>query len=397
MRFRPRPVWLLIGFAYFSVEGLLNFGYKYFDVLAREGDRTWLVPMLEELTGSYGSGLLLLGVIPFALRFRFRRGGAWARTLVAHLVGALTFSVLHTTWMAVSREILFPIAGLGSYDYGLMVYRYPMEAFNDLVSYATTLVVVHLVAHAIESRRRERAAARLESQLQQARLENLRMQVQPHFLFNTLNAISNLVYRDAAAADHMLARLADLLRLTLERLDQRHALERELEIVEGYLELMALRYPDRLSWRIDVGRSVRELEVPSLVLQPLVENAVVHAVARSRLPTRVEITATTEGDRLELRVADDGPGLAAGPDGEAPQSNAPAAEVPHGAMPAHGGVGWRSVADRLDTLYEGRARFELGSRAGGGTVAIVSLPATTVAAREPEPFARASAASPIGA
>jgi two-component system, LytTR family, sensor kinase len=384
LRFRPRPLWLLLGLLYCTADGLLRFGYERFDALARERREPWLEPFIEELTGAYGAGLLVLLVIPFALRFRFGRVRPWPRVLFAHLVGAMVFSLLHTSWMALTRQVAFPLFGLGRYDYGLLGYRYPMEAFNDLFHYAVAVTLVHLVAGAIESRRRERELATLQSQLQAARLENYRMQVQPHFLFNALNAISNLVYRDPAAADRMLARLADLLRLTLEQVGQRHPLARELQIVDGYLEMMALRYPDRLRWRIDEDPALRGVEVPSLILQPLVENAVRHAVERSDRPTEIAISARRiaadrAGDLLSLCVADDGPGLER-----------------ERATP---GVGWTTTTERLASLHGEQASFMASSGPNGGAVVEVRMPISPQPPQEervPEPSLVAAGARAAG-
>lgn len=357
-RYRPRPAHLLAALLYFTVEGVLRFGYKYFDVLAREGDKHRLEPFLEEVTGSYGTGLLLFVlVIPLTLRFRVRRG-RWRRPLLVHGLGALVFSALHTSWMALTRAAIFPLTELGRYDYGLMAFRYPMEAFNDVVSYAWMVLVVHLLAGFVESRQEAVRTAQLEAQLERARLDILRMQIHPHFLFNTLNAISSHLYRDPAAADRMLARLADLLRLTLEQSDQCVELEREADLVRLYLEMMALRFPDRLRFEIDVAPELGSAQVPSLILQPLVENAVEHAVRRSADPSTVIVRATREAELLSLEVLDEG-----GEEGAA-------ARPPRGRR----GLGLETTRSRLGQLYGGEATLEIAPRHPRGTRVTVRLP-----------------------
>lgn len=173
------------------------------------------------------------------------------------------------------------------------------------------------VAHAIESNRslrlRELRATELEARLSAAHLQLLRSQLQPHFLFNTLHAISSLMHRDVGAANEMLAQLGDFLRVTLQRSeDQEISLKDELEVLERYLSIMRIRFGDRLTVSHEIDPSVLDTSVPQLLLQPLVENAIKHGVAPHAGPARVCIKAERLGDSVEIRVVDDGPGLPAG-------------------------------------------------------------------------------------
>ena len=207
-------------------------------------------------------------------------------------------------------------------------------------------------------------AAQLQAQLAEARLAVLRTQLNPHFLFNTLNAVSALVERDPRGVRRMIARLSELLRHTLDGASEPEIpLHRELSLLERYVEIMRIRFQGRLEVELDVADDVRDALVPNLLLQPLVENAFKHGVDRVEGAGRIVVQARRVGDDLVLRVSDNGPGPAADPfaldDTE-----------PRGV----GGVGLRNSRSRLEELYGARQRLVLLPAAGGGTVAEVVLP-----------------------
>ena len=200
-------------------------------------------------------------------------------------------------------------------------------------------------------------AARLEAQLADARLAALRTQLDPHFLFNTLNAVSSLVERDPRGVRRMIARLSELLRYSLERsADQEVPLAEEMRFLEQYLEIMRVRFQGRLDVDMRVAPETLDALVPSLVLQPLVENAFKHGISRLQGHGRIEIESRLDGDRLVLEVRDNGPGLAGG-----------------GVRDAEG-VGLRNTRARLEQLYAAEQRLTLRPGAGGGTIAEVMLP-----------------------
>ncbi len=205
-------------------------------------------------------------------------------------------------------------------------------------------------------RARELAASRLEGQLAQANLQMLKMQLHPHFLFNTLNAISSLMHRDVEAADRMIVRLSDLLRMALEK-DDRHQvrLESELEFLHRYLAIEQIRFRDRLKVDIDVEPVCLSAQVPRLILQPLVENAIRHGIAMRSAAGRLAIRARRRGARLDLSVADDGPGL--------PPNR-----------PLRPGVGLANTQARLAQLYGGDGSLELVDGEGGGFEVVVEIP-----------------------
>jgi two-component system sensor histidine kinase AlgZ len=219
--------------------------------------------------------------------------------------------------------------------------------------YCGVLAAHYAVVYYDKYRERERVAARLEVSLSEARLHALELQIRPHFLFNTLNSISALVrtarQRDAVT---MIAGLSDLLRYSLDHAgEQRVALATELAITERYLEIERLRFPDRMTFEIDVAGDVRRAQVPTLLLQPLAENAVRHGIAKLAAPGRLSIRIYRDGDRLCIEVFNTGT-LAAD---------------------YRAGVGLGNTMDRLRHLYGSAHSFELRAQ-DRGVVASVTLP-----------------------
>jgi two-component system, LytTR family, sensor kinase len=208
--------------------------------------------------------------------------------------------------------------------------------------------------------RGELRASQLEARLAQAQLEVLKGQLHPHFLFNTLHAISTLIHRDPEAADEMLAQLSDLLRMTLATVGvQEVPLQQELEFLRRYLDIQQTRFADRLRVVVDVPPDTLDVNVPNQVLQPLVENAIHHGIDARRGDGLVEIRARTEGDMLRLEVRDDGPGLKA------------ASEAP---SPRGTGIGLSNTRARLHELYGPQSALELANYPAGGTLVSLLIP-----------------------
>ena len=201
-------------------------------------------------------------------------------------------------------------------------------------------------------------ASRLEAQLARAQLQVLRMQLHPHFLFNTLNTISALVHKDVRAADRMLALLGDLLRDSFEKLGaQEVALKQELNFLERYLEIEKARFQDRLIVRTEIASETLDALVPNLILQPLVENAIRHGISRRSGTGSIEVRAWREDGMLAVRIRDDGPGL-------------PSEAV----MASRGGVGLANSQARLEQLYGRAHRFDLTNRPEGGLDVTLAIP-----------------------
>jgi two-component system LytT family sensor kinase len=306
---QPRVSWLLtlLGFTTF---GILNFQYRYLDNLARGLHHTFAIRLFEEMTGAY-VGLLLFPFVIWAIRrARIRRDNWWVM-VPFNLLVMCAFSVADTTGMSVVRRLLAPMFGLGQYDYGIMLYRYPMELAQHVLLFWFAVGAIYTFDSYRGARDRQLALADLEARLAEAQLQNLQLQLQPHFLFNALNTISSVMYDDVRRADTMLAQLSDLLRRTLQTgHSQEIPLEDELALVKSYIAIMEERFGDDLQVEFVVDPHVVRALVPQLILQPLVENAMRHA-RNPLIPTLVLcIAATQENSELLLRVQDNGPGMA---------------------------------------------------------------------------------------
>ena len=350
---------LLVGAAVF----VLIFAYHYLDDVTRGRTGTFAMRLLEEGTGAASGLALFVGVVWLYRRWPATRAN-WRAALPVHLLGFTAFTVAHTTLMWASRSVIAPLAGLGTYDYGRMPVRYLMEAPNDAIAYVVALVVLGLVDARRAVRDRERRAAELERSLAQAELQNLRLRLQPHFLFNALNTIAERMYDDPVAADAMLGRLSELLRHSLRTAHRQEVpLADELTLLDGYLAITRERFGDGLTVRVEAAEDTLRARVPSLVLQPLVENAVRHGRASRSGRGRIDVRAVRAGEQLQLTVENDGD-----PDG----GYAPAVSV-H-SVNDEGGLGLTATADRLRLLYGERGTCDAGPLPAGGFRVTLALP-----------------------
>jgi len=216
--------------------------------------------------------------------------------------------------------------------------------------------VGHALVYAQRSRARERQAQVLQEQLTQARLDALSAQLNPHFLFNTLNSIAEMVHHDAEAADRMLVQLGGLLRHSLESSRQQHtSLQDELGMLDCFIGIEQVRLGERLQFHREISSDVLFAQVPRLILQPLVENAITHVVANRETPSKVEVRAYREGDRLILDVLDEGAGSPSKPGF---------------------GVGLANTRARLECLYGDAQGLDVTELPHGGTRVRVTLPLT---------------------
>jgi sensor histidine kinase YesM len=218
----------------------------------------------------------------------------------------------------------------------------------------------------------------LQTQLAQARLEALQMQLNPHFLFNTLNTISALIHDKPEEADRMVVRLSELLRLTLDRVsDHLVPLRLEVAMLERYIDIERIRFEDRLQVEMEIEPGIEEAAVPCLMLQPIVENAIRHGIDQRETGGRVSIRIGRRDDRLAVRVTDNGPGLPGGA----------------GTIPPREGVGLSNTRARLRHLYGDRHRFDIGPGPDGGVQVLLEFPWEKIAAKPPGPAPRPPASS----
>ncbi len=270
------------------------------------------------------------------------------RGIATHVAALAGLAVLHAFAMAVLTGPLFPSDGPPVPFAATFVETLLNRAISDAIVYAAILGI----GSAVDT-------ARLQAELAGAELRALKMQLHPHFLFNTLNTAAVLTEENPAAAKDVLGLLADLLRATLDQSGvQEIRLSEELELLETYLTIERTRFPDRLSVDFAIDADVTDVWVPNLVLQPLVENAVRYAIAPRAAPGRITVSARHVGDALVLAVTDDGPGIARGGNGA--------------------GLGISNTRARLERLYGSAGRLELAPAPGGrGTLVTVTLPFRT--------------------
>jgi two-component system LytT family sensor kinase len=306
----------------------------------------------------------------FRLSARFRLdAGHWVRGIGVHVLAALAYSVLHASCMIGLRAVLWPGMSHPAYvpwsTYAQRMYLTNLDW--TLMTYSAIAGLSYALGYQRESQARAVKTANLEARLAEARLKTLEAELHPHFLFNTLHAISTLIHVQPDAADRMISRLSDLLRITFARSGAaRVPLQEELEFLQKYLEIEETRFQDRLSVSYDIDPDTLDAEVPRMILQPLVENAIKHGVAPRNAPGRIRIVAARDGESLRLEVSDNGVGL----------SGSARAKL-------HGGVGLSNTRDRLECLY-GPGHELLFMEAGEGLTVQMRFPFSRLAAGSDE-------------
>jgi sensor histidine kinase YesM len=304
-------------------------------------------------------GLLSLLIFWFSRRFPVEFRPLKTRNLLLHVPGLILFAAVHQAAHLTILWFVMPRLRL-QYSSLAACFRafFGLGFYIDLIIATLIVVAVHALFFYQRFRAGQLEQASLKTQLAQAQLRALKMQLHPHFLFNTLHSISSLVLEDPAKANSMIARLGDFLRLTLDHSDQQLVtLKEETEFVRCYLEIEQVRFGDRLTVEFKIEPATLGAEVPHLILQPVVENAIQHAIAPRATPGRIEIAATRRNDSLRLEVKDTGPGL--------PLSGESA--------PGHG-VGLNNVRTRLERLYGGDFRFEMTNGPAQGVTVTLQIP-----------------------
>lgn len=373
-------LWLIaLGLAF----SLIDMARVYYIQLGRDLPRPWWIAFVSSAPFWAPLGLALLLFVKLARRFPLERG-RWGRSLAVHLVVALLFAVVHPVVSGLladvigfytAPEVLPPRFRDGSLlDFMEVMTVVHLRKFFGwhphllLLSYAATVAAASAGRYLEGERAAAAHAARLEASLAQARLEALRMQLNPHFLFNALNAASVLALKgESEKVVAMLARLSELLRLVLDSSAQVVRLVDEVAVLDRYLEVERVRFEDRLTVAVEVEPAVLDAEVPSLVLQPLAENAIRHGISRRPGPGRLEVRARAAGGRLEIELSDSGPGFSAAGGG------------------LSRGVGLANTRERLAQLYGAEAALELGDAPDGGGVVRLLLPLRAFAGGEPRP------------
>jgi two-component system LytT family sensor kinase len=299
-------------------------------------------------------------VTPLVLRLDRRYPPRRVSTLGVHLAVCAAIGLVYAAWSASLEELLNPWA-LQSGP-GRFVPLWFAKFYNGLLSFVILYAAILLVSYMLDSREQlalqQTETARLNEQLSKAQLSALRRQIEPHFLFNTLNAIAGLVReKKNDAAVSMIAGLSDFLRRVVEDSDRQQVLlAEELEFAQKYLDIQKVRFAERLEFSVDVPRELLPAQVPSLILQPMVENAVKHGIAKRVQGGAIRIAAFRSNGRLTLRVYNDGPSLPA--DWEK----------------THSGIGIANVRTRLQGLYGNAFELSLRNQSPGGVEVSVSVP-----------------------
>jgi signal transduction histidine kinase len=303
--------------------------------------------------------LMAPAILLLTCRVPITRDG-WKRWLPVHLAGVAAAIFVHELgFVLLERLANTGMNAPAEFSRHLLLYLVKRAPF-DLLVYAALAGVGTGMSLYRRAQDRERHAAQLESQLTRAQLDVLRNQLQPHFLFNTLNTISSLVHSDVEAADRVVSRLGDMLRLSLQH-NGRHevTLREELDFLGHYVDIQRSRFRDRLTVTIDVAPELLDGQVPTFMLQPLVENAIRHGIEPRTAAGQVLVRARREGQRLILEVSDNGPGLVDPP--------------PSGTGNGRG-IGLTNTRARLLQLYGNQQSISLANRPEGGVMVRAEIP-----------------------
>lgn len=343
-------IWTAVGL-FFASESSLWGRYVF------KSPVSWDYALKTNLSFYYIWACIAPLVLWLGRRFRFEPGSKLT-SLCVHLPTSLALSTLQLLIAEIVVQSFNP-EPLHLYEAFQAIQRTFVVYFHiNFLTYWAILGIGYGTDYYRKFRDREVRAAQLQTQLTQAQLQALKMQLHPHFLFNTFNTISSLMHRNVDAADRMLARLGDLLRYSLHNVGvQEVSLREELDFLKQYLEIEQTRFENRLKVKLSVESDVLDLNVPNLILQPLVENAVHYAVATRASGGCIEISARRVRGQLHLSVADDGPGV-----------------PPDFTLASHEGVGLRTSRERLQQLYGDRQQFTVANRAPKGLEVSIIMP-----------------------
>jgi two-component sensor histidine kinase len=310
----------------------------------------------------YSWACLAPTILWLSRRFTFDRH-VWKQAVPVHVVGVFVATLAHVAMTVAWSQAVY--AAMGDQPSPWLAHAQRMFFLNfdwEMMTYWAVVGLSHALNYYRESQARALRAAQLETRLVEAQLQALQRQLQPHFLFNTLNTISALMHRDVDAADATIARLSDLLRISLQTTGvQEVELKQELDFLSKYLEIEQTRFRDRLTARFDIAPETLGMFVPNLLLQPLVENSIKHGIAPRSGPGTITIRSCYRAGSLELHVQDDGRGM----------SEARLSAFNHG-------VGLANTRSRLERLYGLEHRFEFRQPPGGGLLVLIGIPVAEV-------------------
>ena len=321
----------------------------------------WGPGVLFEIIYWYVWALLTPLIFWFARHFRLERDQRLRSVLALLLLGLFIAPLQVSLEIAINLTLASKLFHLPAAEIARRVAGVRrvvlVESFTSFFTYMVVVGAYYAFDYYQKYRERDLRALELEGRLTQAELQNLKMQLHPHFLFNTLNTISVLMTKDTKAANSVLVRLSDLLRMALDNVSTHEVtLKEELDFLARYLEIEQTRFEDRLTVRMKIEPGVLDARVPNLILQPLVENAIRHGVAPLLTPGTIEISARRENGNLRLEVRDNGSGL------------------PNSSQHVREGVGLSNTRARLVQLYAKDHTFEAANAPGGGLLVTIVIP-----------------------
>lgn len=346
-----------------TLFGLASFGACLVaDVASGDGPTPWPRLLAYSLGAAWTWAALTPAVLWLTRNTAFGPGQRVRSALLVGVTGA-GFALLSIT----VQTMLTVAMGIVTSGSSLLLPRVE----NSLLAYGALVVLGQASRYSALYQTRQLQASELEARLAKTHLQLLRMQLQPHFLFNTLNTVAELVHTDPDTADQMITRLGRLLRLSLDHAGHQVVpLRQEIDFLRMYVEIEQIRFQDRLQIVWDLAADTLDAAVPTLLWHPVLENAIRHGVTPLAGRGRIVIASHRNGEDLILEIRDNGKGL------------------PAGGIPREG-VGLRNIRERVDQLYGSRARFTLEPAMGGGTIATLRLPyASCDSAHTPVPLTR---------
>ncbi len=344
---------IFIGIA--LLNACLNFGVIIAENLAHNHSQDWIFYIINEITGSFTILLFIPFLFYFFRRVVLNRPKIILKILIYLLISVI-FGILYTSIMYIARVPMYALTGIDRLPeiFNKLPYRYMMEYFKQFFSFW----IVYLIFWALEQYKKNQESAiralQLKEELLKSQVQQLQMQIHPHFFFNTLNTISSVMYKEPEKADTMISDLSGFLRSALQTKDLLyHSLEEEINLLKQYSGIMLQRYPDKLSVIYEVSSEAMDAKLPVMLLQPVLENAVKYSIGHGKR-TKITVKANLKVEDLVIEIIDNGPGL-----------NLEKLEM---------GIGLQSVTERLEKLYEERHLFKISIPSKGGTSVSFLIP-----------------------
>jgi signal transduction histidine kinase len=334
----PIAAWIIVGLVFTS--------QLHFFAARAGGKMSWVDSLVWEIPRWLLWAFFAPFVTMLARKYPVHKENA-AKRIALHTFFGAVFSLIHLILFVLIFHAIRTWMG----DHGKL---YDTFQFAFALDFHVGIAVYWLLFLLRQSRDSEQRIARLHAELSQAQLQALKMQLHPHFLFNTLNSISSYLRKDVEIADEMIGRLGDFLRLTLQNSGaQEIQLQQELNFLKQCLEIEQLRFQDRLHTDFDVAPDTLTALVPNLILQPIVENAVRHGVSAKSGTGMIKLIAKRQDAKLQITISDNGPGI----QGQLNQ-----------------GIGITSTRNRLEQMYGAHGIFQITNQHEGGTIAILEIP-----------------------